>query len=155
MATNKVLIRNGGTATITQPTMGIAEVNYDVAEVSAVLVYLWPKGDSPAPQHRAPTATKDADPKAIIKSITITPGVDIIAKRDDNTGLYYSTFFDGSYKYALPNDGTKAFVAKIEGTNMVMNEIANGAQVIPNLILQSFFNPRRVRSHLLRQTEVK
>lgn len=137
----KVLIRNGGTATITQPTMGIAEVNYDVAEVSAVLVYLWPTGGSPAPQHRAPAATKDADPKAIIKSITITPGVDIIAKQDpDNTGLYYSTFFDGSYKYALPNDGTKAFVAKIEGTDMTMTEIANDDQVIPAntaVILQS------------------
>ena len=70
----KVLVRDHGTATISQPSMGIAEVNYEVDEVTAVLVYLWPTGGSnPAPQHRAPAAKKDAAPNAIIKSITIVP----------------------------------------------------------------------------------
>lgn len=70
----KVLVRDHGTATISQPSMGIAEVNYEVDEVTAVLVYLWPTGGSnPAPQHRAPAASKNAAPNAIIKSITIVP----------------------------------------------------------------------------------
>ena len=135
----KVLVRGQGTVSVSQPSMGIATVEYDVDQVTTVLIYLATTSGSSAPK-RALQAKLDA-PKAIIKSITITPGVDIVANQDpDNSGLYYSTFFDGSYKYALPNDGTEAFVAKIEGTDMVMTPIANGAQVIPAntaVILQS------------------
>ena len=135
----KVLVRGQGTVSVSQPSMGIATVEYDVDQVTTVLIYLAATSGSPAPK-RALQAKLDA-PKAIIKSITITPGVDIVANQDpDNSGLYYSTFFDGSYKYALPNDGTKAFVAKIEGTDMVMNEIAKNDEIIPAntaVILQS------------------
>ena len=70
----KVLIRNGGTATITQPTIGVAEVNYNVSEVSAVLIYLWPtSGSNPAPARRAPKAKNEDTPNAIIKSIQVVP----------------------------------------------------------------------------------
>jgi hypothetical protein len=137
----KVLIRGHGTVSVSQPSMGIAEVDYDVDEVTTVLIYLAAtSGGSSAPK-RAPAAIKEDAPKAIIKSITITPGVDIIAKQDpDHSDVYYSTFYDGTYKYALPNDGTKAFVAKINGSDMNMTEIASGDQVIPAetaVILQS------------------
>ncbi len=136
----KVLIRGHGTVTVNQPSMGIAEVSYNVDKVTTVLIYLAATGGSPAPK-RAPAATKDA-PKAIIKSILVSPQFDIEAKQDpDNAGKYYSTFYDSAKKYALPNNGTKAYVAKINGEgNMDMTEIAKNDEVIPAdvaVILQS------------------
>ena len=135
----KVKIRGKEAVSIAQTSMGVARVDYDLVEPTAVLIYLAATGGSPAPK-RALAATKDA-PKGFIKSVSIAPRVDIAAKQDpDDAGKYYATFFDSARKFALPNDGTKAFVAKIEGTDMVMNEIANGAQVIPAntaVILQS------------------
>ena len=126
----KVLVRDHGTATISQPSMGFAEVSYDVDEVTAVLVYLWPTGSSsPAPK-RAPAARKDV-PRAIIRSITIAPEIDVVAKEDpDNAGVYYSTFFDSEKKYQLPA-GTEAYVATISGEDMNLTKVADGGQVIP------------------------
>ena len=129
----KVLVRGHGTVSVSQPSMGIAEVSYNVDKVTTVLVYLsQTSGSSSAPKH-APAATKDASPKAIIKSILVSPQFDIEAKQDpDNADKYYSTFFDSEKKYALPNDGTKAYVAKINSEgNMVMTEIAKNDEVIP------------------------
>ena len=136
----KLKIRGKAVVTIHQTSMETAEVNYDLVEPTAVIIYLAATGGgSPAPK-RALAATMDT-PKGYIKSISISPRVDIAAKQDpDNAGLYYSTFFDSARKFALPNNGTKAFVAKIEGTDMTMTEIASGAQVIPAntaVILQS------------------
>lgn len=136
----KLKIRGKAVVTIHQTSMETAEVNYDLVEPTAVIIYLAATGGgSPAPK-RALAATMDT-PKGYIKSISISPRVDIAAKQDpDNAGLYYSTFFDSARKFALPNNGTKAFVAKIEGTDMTMTEIASGAQVIPAntaIILQS------------------
>lgn len=136
----KLKIRGKAAVTIAQTSMGTAEVNFDLEEPTAVIIYLTGAGGySPAPK-RALAATMDT-PKGYIKSISISPRVDITAKQDPNdAGLYYSTFFDSARKFALPNNGTKAFVAKIEGTDMAMTEIASGAQVIPAntaVILQS------------------
>jgi len=136
----KLKIRGKAAVTIAQTSMGTAEVNFDLEEPTAVIIYLTGAGGySPAPK-RALAATMDT-PKGYIKSISISPRVDITAKQDPNdAGLYYSTFFDSARKFALPNNGTKAFVAKIDGTNMNMTEIASGAQVIPAntaVILQS------------------
>lgn len=116
------------------------ELTYNVVEPTAVIIYVAEVGGgSPAPK-RAPKAKLD-EPKAIIKSIGVAPNFAIAAKQDpDDAGLYYSTFFNSTQKYALPNNGTKAFVAKIEGTDMTMTQIASGAQVIPAntaVILQS------------------
>ena len=137
----KVLVANQGTATISQVDMDVAEISYNVNQVTTVLVYLAATGGSPASQRRAPQAKLD-EPNAIIKSIMVSPQFDIEAKEDpDNAGLYYSTFFNSTQKYALPNDGTKAFVAKINGEgNMAMTPIADGDQIIPAntaVILQS------------------
>ncbi len=136
----KLKIRGKAAVTIAQTSMGTAEVNFDLEEPTAVIIYLTGAGGySPAPK-RALAATMDT-PKGYIKSISISPRVDIAAKQDpDDAGKYYATFFDSARKFALPNDGTKAFVAKIEGTDMTMIEIASGAQVIPAntaVILQS------------------
>lgn len=136
----KLKIRGKAAVTIAQTSMGTAEVNFDLEEPTAVIIYLTGAGGySPAPK-RALAATMDT-PKGYIKSISISPRVDIAAKQDpDDAGKYYATFFDSARKFALPNNGTKAFVAKIEGTDMTMIEIASGAQVIPAnaaVILQS------------------
>ena len=79
----KVLIRDHGTVTVSQPSMGFAEVNYDVDQVTAVLIYLAQTGGaSPAPK-RAPQATKDA-PSAIIRSIQVNPdGADVPTAIDE------------------------------------------------------------------------
>ena len=129
------------TASLTPvPAENKFELTYNVVEPTAVIIYVAEVGGgSPAPK-RAPKAKLD-EPKAIITSIGVAPNFAISAKQDpDDAGLYYSTFFNSTQKYALPNDGTKAFVAKIEGTDMTMIEIASGAQVIPAntaVILQS------------------
>ena len=116
------------------------ELTYNVVEPTAVIIYVAEVGGgSPAPK-RAPKAKLD-EPKAIIKSIGVAPNFAIEAKQDpDNAGLHYSTFFNSTQKYALPNNGTKAFVAKIDGTNMIMTEIAKNDEIIPAntaVILQS------------------
>lgn len=126
----KVLVANQGTATISQVDMDVAEINYNVNQVTTVLVYLAATGGSPAPQRRAPQAKLD-EPNAIIKSITVSPQFDIEAKEDpDNAGLYYSTFFNSTQKYMLPA-GTEAYAATISGSDMILNKVADGGQVIP------------------------
>ena len=58
--------------------------------------------------------------------------INITANEDpEHAGDYYATFYHSSGKYALPNDGTKAYVAELSGTDLVMHEIASGADVIP------------------------
>ncbi len=136
----KLKIRGKAAVTIAQTSMGTAKVNFDLEEPTAVIIYLTGAGGySPAPK-RAPAA-KAESAKGYIKSISIAPRADIAAKQDpENAGVFYSTFFDSARKFALPNDGTKAFVAKIEGTDMAMTPIADGDQIIPAntaVILQS------------------
>jgi len=45
-------------------------------------------------------------------------------------GVYYSTFFDSSVKYALPA-GVEAYVATRDGANLLLSKIANAGDVIP------------------------
>ena len=69
----------------------------------------------------------------------------VIAANEDpqNAGVFYSTFFDKTVKYQLPNDGTKAFVAELVNTDLLLHEIASDDEVIPAntaVILQSPVN---------------
>ena len=58
--------------------------------------------------------------------------INITANEDpEHAGVYYATFYHSSGKYALPNDGTKAYVAELSGTDLLLHEIASGAEVIP------------------------
>ena len=128
------------TASLTPvPAENKFELTYNVVEPTAVIIYVAATGGSPAPK-RALQAQLD-EPKAIITSIGVAPNFAITAKQDpDDAGKYYATFFDSARKFALPNDGTKAFVAKIEGTDMTMTEIAKNDEIIPAntaVILQS------------------
>ena len=126
----KLKIRGKAAVTIAQTSMGTAEVNFDLEEPTAVIIYLTGAGGySPAPK-RAPAA-KAESAKGYIKSISIAPRADIAAKQDpDNAGVYYSTFFDSSRKFTLPA-GTEAYVATISGEDMIMNKVVNGGEVLP------------------------
>jgi hypothetical protein len=128
----KVLVRGQGTVSVSQPSMGIATVEYDVDEVTTVLIYLAAtSGGSSAPK-RVPAAKK-AGPKAIIKAISVIPMVEVTAKPDpdsDNGDVYYSTFYDSEKKYQLPA-GTEAYVAELNTNELLMTKIAENGQVIP------------------------
>ena len=126
----KLKIRGKAAVTIAQTSMGTAEVNFDLEEPTAVIIYLTGAGGySPAPK-RAPAA-KAESAKGFIKSISIAPRADIAAKQDpDHAGVYYSTFFDSSRKFPLPA-GTEAYVATISGEDMIMNKVVNGGEVLP------------------------
>lgn len=126
----KLKIRGKAAVTIARTSMGTAEVNFDLEEPTAVIIYLTGAGGySPAPK-RAPAA-KAESAKGYIKSISIAPRADIAAKQDpNNAGVYYSTFFDSSRKFTLPA-GTEAYVATISGEDMIMNKVVNGGEVLP------------------------
>ncbi|MBO6306728.1 MAG: hypothetical protein J6M55_04400 [Paludibacteraceae bacterium] len=126
----KVLVRGQGTVSVSQPSMGIAEVDYDVDEVTTVLIYLAAtSGGSSAPKRVQ--AAKKAGPKAIIKAISVIPMVEVTAKPDpDNGDVYYSTFYDSEKKYQLPA-GTEAYVAELNTNELLMTKIAENGQVIP------------------------
>ena len=68
----------------------------------------------------------------------ITPNVD-----PDHTGVYYSTFYDSANKYALPA-GVEAYVATLDGANLLLSKIADAGQTIPAnnaVILKSTVTP--------------
>ena len=58
--------------------------------------------------------------------VNITANVD-----PEHAGVYYSTFFDSSKKYALPNDGTEAYAAEVSGDAMYLHKIAENNDVLP------------------------
>ena len=61
-----------------------------------------------------------------------TTEVAITANEDpNNTGIYYSTFYDSANKYALPS-GVEAYVADLSGSDLVLTKIAVAGQVIPD-----------------------
>ena len=61
----------------------------------------------------------------------MTPA-DVTANLDpDNEGVYYSTYYDGTRRFTVPA-GVEAFVAKLDGTDLVLTRIATVGQVLPN-----------------------
>ena len=71
-------------------------------------------------------------------SMVITANLDPL-----HVGVYYSTFYDSSVKYALPA-GVEAYIATISGNDLLMNKIAVAGQTIPAnnaVILKSTVNP--------------
>jgi len=74
----------------------------------------------------------------------MAPTMHLTANEDpENPGVYYCTFYHGTQRYALPDNGTKAYVAKLSGTDLLLHEIASGTQVLPDdeaVILQSPIN---------------
>lgn len=112
-----------------QVAAGEATVHYNVPNQTAVVIYISTNGSSPAPK-RAPAAKKDA-PLAALTALSLTPTYPISANVDpDHTGVYYSTHFNETQKYQLPV-GTEAYAATISGSDMILNKVADGGQVIP------------------------
>ena len=121
------------------PTLETHTIHYNIATQKAVVIYVADKtSPNPAPR-RTPAATKDA-PLAMLKALDMTPTYPIAAKADpDHAGVYYSTHFNETQKYRLPV-GTEAYAATISGSDMILNKVADGEQVIPAntaLILKS------------------
>ncbi|MBQ4395661.1 MAG: leucine-rich repeat protein [Paludibacteraceae bacterium] len=55
----------------------------------------------------------------------------ITAKADpDNAGIYYSTFYDGLTKYAVPAN-VEAYAASVNGSDLVLTKIAEANEVLP------------------------
>ena len=130
----KAKIRDhSGTFDIKQPELGVAQFSYDVDEITAVVLYLDYDNASPAPARQTAQATQDDAPNAIIQSMTVKPEYSVAANEDpDNTGYFYSTFYHGTKKYQLPNDGTVAYAAKIDANgDLVLTSIAEGDQILP------------------------
>ena len=70
------------------------------------------------------TLNADGEVEAVLATI-------LTAHQDpQNTSDYYSTFYHGSNKYALPA-GTEAYVAARSGDALNLTKIAEGGQVIP------------------------
>ena len=68
----------------------------------------------------------------MLKIFATTPIEAITANEDpDHAGIYYSTFYDSAKKYALPNDGTEAYAAEVNGGAMYLHKIAEGNDVLP------------------------
>ena len=68
----------------------------------------------------------------MLKIFATTPTEAITANEDpDHAGIYYSTFYDSSKKYALPNDGTEAYAAEVNNGAMYLHKIAEGNDVLP------------------------
>lgn len=130
----KARIRDhAGIVDIKQPELGVAQFSYDVDEITAVILYLDYDNASPAPSRNIAQATQDADPNAIIEALTVKPEYSVAANEDpDNTGYFYSTFYHGTKKYQLPNDGTVAYAAKIDANgDLVLTTIAEDDQILP------------------------
>ena len=61
----------------------------------------------------------------------VAPPLVLTAHQDpQHTSDYYSTFYDGTNKYELP-EGTEAYVATRSGDALNLTKIAEGGQVIP------------------------
>jgi len=114
-------------------------IDYDNNEIGVLLLYVEVKVMN-APARNIPAAKKDG-PIALFSSVTVAPEYAIDAKQDpDNTDYYYSTFYHDQ-KYALPGDGTEAYVATINGAgDLEMKKVAGNSDVLPintGLILKS------------------
>lgn len=48
----------------------------------------------------------------------------------DNAGIYYSTFYDGLTKYAVP-ENVEAYAASVNGSDLVLTKIAEANEVLP------------------------
>jgi hypothetical protein len=72
------------------------------------------------------------------EDVDITPNAD-----PQHANVYYSTFFDSSVKYELP-EGVEAYVADLSGANLLLTKIAEAGEVIPAnvaVILKSTVTP--------------
>ena len=77
--------------------------------------------------------------------VTIAPTDIVITPYPDpqHAGVYYSTFYDSNFKYALPA-GVEAYVATYDGANLLLTKTAEAGEVIPDdeaVILKASVSP--------------
>lgn len=58
-----------------------------------------------------------------------------------NVGVYYTTFYNSTQRYVLPDNGTEAYVADLSGGELLLTRIAQGGQVLPNNVAVIFRAP--------------
>jgi hypothetical protein len=113
---------------------GEATVNYRVHKNTYVVIYTSDESASAPVRRRNARARKEGEEGAQIYSIKITPVIplDLTTRQDpDEAEYYYSTFFDSTNQYEIP-DGTEAFAAKLdENGDMVLKKVAEGRQILP------------------------
>ena len=68
---------------------------------------------------------KDSTIHLVLRSSTVTANED-----PSHPGVYYSTFYDATYKYVLPTD-VEAYIATISGEDLILTRIAVAGEVIP------------------------
>ncbi len=122
---NSVYSKAGGQ--VSQPSTGTM-LHEDFFEHQTQIHYYYPvlAGDEPEPQ---PQPAEDVE---------IIPNVD-----PENPTVYYSTFYDSEVKYLLP-ENVEAYVATLNGANLLLSKIADAGQTIPAnnaVILKSTVTP--------------
>ena len=81
----------------------------------------------------------DAPTPQPAEDVDITPNVD-----PDHAGVYYSTFYDGANKYALPAGVEAYIVTTVSGDAMQLQKVADAGQTIPagaGVILKASVTP--------------
>ncbi len=138
----KVMLLDAGTTYTFEPQAnqyGMLTMDYQLHNSGHAVVYLQDRA-SGAPARKAQQQTADwvqtglylfglySDPKFIGATEPQT------AKEDpESPGVYYSTFYNSTQRYALPDDGTEAYVASVDGNgNLNMTLIAQYNYVIPS-----------------------
>lgn len=74
--------------------------------------------------------------QAIPKTLDITANEDPLS-----AGVYYTTFYNSTQRYVLPDNGTEAYVADLSGGELLLTRIAQGSQVLPNNVAVIFRAP--------------
>ena len=108
---------------------------YMLGRDSYAAIYLQ-QASAGAPERRAPQQKLDA-PGIILSGLSadpeyVGPMETVTAKQDpDAAGNYYATFYYSDKNYRLPNDGTEAYYATIDGSgNLQMTLVAENNNVI-------------------------
>ena len=108
---------------------------YMLGRDSYAAIYLQ-QAPAGAPARRAPQQKLDA-PGIILSGLSadpeyVGPMETVTAKQDpDAAGNYYATFYYSDKNYRLPNDGTEAYYATIDGSgNLQMTLVAENNNVI-------------------------
>jgi ubiquitin len=68
---------------------------------------------------------KDSTLHLVLHSVALTVNED-----PSHPGIYYSTFYDSTYKYAL-SEGVEAYIATLSGENLMLTRIAVAGEIIP------------------------
>ena len=94
----------------------------------------WTGSNGDTPQEVVTIPQYSTGNKTYTANWTYTPAVrDLPANNDPlHTTSYYTTFYHSTQKYQLPDDGTVAYVADLSGTDLVLTQVASGADVLPS-----------------------